>query len=397
MLTNLYPKLMGGMFIHNQVKYLLNAGCEAKVVVPVPYAPKYLRGKERWKVYADIPERDTIDNVSVYYPRYLRPPGRWFHSLSCYSQYLAANNIVRSLISEFKPDILHAHAATAPGYLGLLINTTHKLPLVCSLRGSDINSYPFYDRFSLYLTKNLISRADRLVSVSSALKKATEAIERPNQEIKVIYNGCDINTFIFRQKDRHQIRNELGISDKEHVLIFVGSISKDKGIFELLDAFSRLYSTNINVHLVIIGNGPDRSSIQSIVLSDKIRNNVHIIGKLPNHVIPKYLSASDVFILPSYSEGLPNVVLEAMSCSLPVIASSVGGIPEAVVDGKSGILVEKKNADSLKIAIEYVIYNTKKAKEMGINGRKIVENKFTWPRNAEEVIQVYKELIRNNN
>jgi len=84
-LSNMYPPVLGGMFIHKQAKHLMDAGCEVKVIVPVPYVPNIVRCKNRWKGYANISETDTIDMISVYYPRYVRLPGKWFHSISCYS------------------------------------------------------------------------------------------------------------------------------------------------------------------------------------------------------------------------------------------------------------------------------------------------------------------------
>lgn len=391
----MYPNFLGGMFVHKQVIHLMNTGCEVRVIVPVPYVPTILRGRNRWEVYENIPERDTIDMVSVYYPRYLRLPGKWFHSISCYSQYWGIKKLVRSLIDEFKPNILHTHAATAPGYLGLMIKKMYDLPLICCLRGCDINTYPFYDRFSMYLTKKLISGADQLLSVSNALKKTANTIEKPKREIRVVYNGCDSDTFVFRKEYRTQIRNELGISEKDKVLIFIGSLSKEKGILELMAAFTKVNSTKANLHLVIIGNGPEQLRIQNIVASHNIETKVHIIGCRPHDEIPKYLSSADIFALPSHTEGLPNVVLEAMACELPVIATRVGGIPEVVEEGRSGILIDKKNVDSLKDAIESLIKNESMAKEMGINGRKNVENNFSWYRNAKEVVQTYDEIINN--
>lgn len=389
----MYPPAMGGMFIHKQASHLIRAGCEVKVVVPVPYVPAILRGKNRWKGYASISERDTIDMVSVYYPRYLRLPGMWYHSISCYSQYWALHEVVRSLIDEFKPDIIHAHAATVPGYLGLMIKNKYNLPLVCSLRGCDINAYPFYDKFSMYLTKKLISGADQLVSVSNALKDAASTLSKPKRKIKVIYNGCDVDTFVFREEDRSRIRKELGILENDKMIAFVGNISRDKGIFELMTALTRLNSKRDYVHLLIIGSGPERRAIQDIVDLYNIGGKVHIMGERLHSEIPKYLSAADIFALPSYTEGLPNVVLEAMSCSLPVIATRVGGIPEVVEEGKSGILIERKNVDALSKAIERLIEDESLAKKMGIHGRKIVENKFSWYRNADEVIQIYDAII----
>lgn len=396
-LTNMYPKVLGGTFIHDQATHLISAGCKVKVLVPVPYVPNILIGRDRWQTYAKIPYEDTIDMVSIDYPRYLRLPGKWFHSISCYSQYWGLKKRIRTLMDEFRPNILHAHAATAPGYIGLMIKKIYGLPLVCSLRGCDINTYPYYGTFSMNFTKKLIAEADQLLSVSGALKEAANTFEKPKREIKVVYNGCNIDSFIFRKEDRLQIRGELGISESDKVLVFIGSLSEDKGVVELLTAFTKLIPNKEHLHLMIIGNGPEKTRIQNDADTLIDDGKVHIIGERAHREIPKYLSAADLFVLPSYSEGLPNVILEAMACNLPVIATRVGGIPEAVEDGKSGILVEKKDAVSLKGAIEYLLDNEARAREMGVFGRRIAETKFNWTENAKKTIDIYGELLNAKN
>ena len=201
-ISNMYPRFLGGNFVHEQIRHLMDRGCEAKVIVPVPYCPGILGGIERWKVYANIPHDADIDNVPVRYPRYLRLRGRRFHALSCYAQYAGIRNAARSIIQEFKPDLIHAHAATAAGYLGLLLKDKYNIPLVCSMRGSDINLYPRYGKNSMRLTKKVLAGADRIVSVSNALKTAANTIAKPKKEIRVVYNGCDVNAFVRNNADR---------------------------------------------------------------------------------------------------------------------------------------------------------------------------------------------------
>lgn len=342
-------------------------------------------------MYAHIPDHDTIDMIPVYYPRYFRLPGKWFHSMSSYTEYLGLSNIAQEMIKEFKPDIIHAHAATPAGYIGLLLKKKYGLPLICHIRGSDINTYPHYSSLSMHMTKKVLTEADLLVSVSGALKHAANAIAKTKNVIKVVYNGCDHTIFAHRKGPRSIIRHKFGISESDKALIFVGKLSKDKGILELTDAFIRVHIDNPGLHLFIIGNGPETLTLSNIVASCKLRDNIHFIGQLPHDDIANYLSASDILILPSHSEGLPNAVLEAMACSLPVIATRVGGIPEAVEDGKSGILIDVKDVDSLADAINYLIMNNDLAGQMGSYGRRIVESKFTWQRNAEKMIGIYKE------
>jgi teichuronic acid biosynthesis glycosyltransferase TuaC len=392
-LSNMYPKNMGGMFIHTQIQHLMKSGCTVRVVAPVPYCPKILRHNERWGAYNLIPQQDTIDNVSVYYPRYFRLPGRWFHPMSYVTQYWGMRAVLANIISEFKPHIIHAQAASASCYAGMMIKREYGIPLVCSLRGSDINVYPYFGKLSMRLAQQMIKESDQLFCVSSALKEATYKIEKPKKEIEVIYNGCEIGMFQFKDGDRSSTRKLMHIGESDKILVFVGDVSRAKGLVELLAAFEELALNMSRLHLFIVGDGPDRPILEAFQKNNPRGNRIHHFGRLQHHEIVKYLNASDAFVFPSHYEGLPNAVLEAMACGLPVVATKVGGIPEAVEDGVSGILVPREDANLLANAINYVITNDQLSRQMGIAGRKIVESKFNWQANALKVIGMYNEVL----
>jgi teichuronic acid biosynthesis glycosyltransferase TuaC len=382
-----------GTFIHNQIRSLGKKDCLINVISPIPYSPKVLRFRPRWTSYGLIPEHEVIDGISVYYPRYLRLPGKRFHGLSCYSMTWGIEKSMHSIITEFRPHAIHAHMATPVGYVGLILKKKYHLPLICSLRGSDVHTYPNFGRLSMHLTAKVLSETDQLVSVSSALKTEVETIAKPKEEIKVVYNGCDINAFKFNGRDRNAIRNKMQLSAQDKVIIFVGGIVRSKGIYELVNAFINLVNKYKHLHLIILGNGPEYTTIKNIAFFKGLTNKIHLAGNIPHDEISQWLSASDIFVLPSYNEGLPNAVLEAMACSLPVVATKVGGIPEAIEDGQSGMLILKEDTDSLRKAICHLLNNEELAKQMGRNGRRIVEQQFSWPKNAEKMLQIYGEVI----
>ncbi|MDA8387667.1 MAG: glycosyltransferase family 4 protein [Nitrospiraceae bacterium] len=393
-LTNMYPRCMGGTFVHEQAKHLINAGCELRVIAPAAFYPKALANGSRWSTYAKIPARAMIDTIPVYYPRYLRLPGKWFHAPACYTQYLGLRNTADAIIRKFRPDLIHAHGATPAGYIGLMLKKRYGLPLVCSLRGSDINLYPGYGRLSFHMTQRVIAESDGLVSVSAALRDAANSVARAKtkNEIRIVHNGCDRDSFAGRPEDRRATRAKLGIPGTARVLAFVGSISRDKGICELMESFRRIHSLDAGVHLLVAGDGPEAAILEAMA-SHNLSANLHRLGGLSHGAIPAVLSAADVLVLPSYHEGLPNAVLEAMACRLPVIATRVGGIPEAVEDGASGLLVPPGDAETLTGKIRYLLLNDDVARRMGDRGREIVQAKFTWRANAEKVLGLYGEVM----
>jgi glycosyltransferase involved in cell wall biosynthesis len=245
------------------------------------------------------------------------------------------------------------------------------------------------------MTKKVLLNADQIISVSHALKTAAEGIATGlSGKIKVVYNGCDLDNFTYNKKERQRRRAELGISEQGRAIIFIGNLIKTKGIYDLIAAFIKLSSTHHNLNLIIIGNGPEYSTIKNIISSSNhSEKKIHLLGNKPHNEVSHWLSASDIFVLPTYYEGLPNAVLEAMACGLPVIATKVGGIPEVIEEGRNGILIDKKDVESLIRAIVYLLKNQALAKNMGTQGRKMFESRFSWQKNAQKVIEIYKEVL----
>jgi teichuronic acid biosynthesis glycosyltransferase TuaC len=395
-LSHMYPRVdnpTAGIFIHQQVRYLERAGCSVVVVAPIPYVPAFLPRKEQFEGYRKTPQQAEIDGVRVLYPRYLRPPGAPFHAPSSYTMYWGIRRAVGRFIPEFRPQILHAHTATPDGYVGLLLKQRYGLPLVVSLRGSDVNIYPHRDRWTFRLASRVIERADKVTAVSYALRSAAERIARPQQDIAVVYTGCDLDAFAFNEAARASVRAMLGIASESLVLIFIGYLRRTKGLLELVDAFRLLYQGYPDLHLLIVGAGDDCEPVVARMAEVGVGDRVHFAGARPHHEIPAWLSAADVLILPSWHEGLPNVVVEAMACERPVVATRVGGIPEVVVDGESGILVERNDAVALANAIASLANDPARRVAMGAMGRRIVERGFTWEKNAEQTIQIYREVL----
>lgn len=397
-LSHMYPRVddpISGNFIHYNACSIRSKGFDVTVLTPLPYVPIFLSKSEKYSRYMKTPFESYISGIHVFYPRYLRFPGAGFHPFSCYTMYYGVQGIIKKLIHDFKPHILHAHTATPDGYVGLLLRRKFRIPLVVSLRGSDVNVYPYRNRLTFFLTSKVIAEANKVTAVSGALKSAAERIARPQNGIEVIYTGCDLERFSFNEADRVTLREKLGIPSESPVLIFVGHILKTKGVFELLKAFLIARQMHGDLHLIVVGDGEDFFALKQKAEAAQLSKWIHFLGARSHDEIPGWLSVADILVLPSWNEGLPNVVVEAMACKRPVIATRVGGIPEAVDDGKSGILIEKGDVEALANAISLLVSEPAKRVTMGLAGRQIVEQKFTWEKNAESTIAVYEEVLRN--
>jgi len=396
-LSHMYPNNVNkstGLFIHNQIKTLMKRGCNIEVISPIPFSPCFLWFNNKWKRYGNIWTSSTYEGVPIICPRYLRIPTRYFWSFSCLTMFRAVSKITNNIIEYFKPDLIHAHNVTPDGYVALKMGNKYNLPVVCSLRGSDINNSPYYGMGTNVLTRRVISEADQIVSVSNGLKKRAEKIAKPKRDIQVVYNGCDSNIFKYDEETRYEYRQKLKISKNDIVVIFVGDLSTSKGILELLEVFRRLKDKHLGLHLVLVGEGKMYAEISRRITNESI-DRLYLVGRQEHLQVRNWLCAADIFVLPTYAEGLPNAMLEAMACGLPAVATRVGGIPEVLEDGYNGILINEKDAESLQAGLEHLILNTEKRDQMGYNARRKVENLFTWIRNADDMMDVYNEVLEN--
>ncbi len=395
-LCHLYPKPTAptaGIFVHHQVRHLAGAGCQAVVVAPVPYAPPAWGPTRRWKGYRMVPRDDVRDGVQILYPRYVRPPGRVFRAPAARFLRAGVARDVERLTRAFQPHLLHAQPALPDGYAGLLLSRKLGLPLVVTLRGSDISVYPRENRWTLGQAADVLRGADRVVAVSAALKEEAHTIAEPQRDIHVVYTGCDLERFRFDPDARGDLRARLGIPEGDILFVFVGRVVRTKGLFELINAFSEVAQALGGAWLALVGSGEDAAGVRARAARSGLSDRVIVTGRRPQEEVPQWLSAADVVVHPSWYEGLPNAVVEAMACSRPVVASRAWGIPEAVEDGVSGILVPPGDVPALVEAMLRLGKNEALRARLGTVARTIVEDKFTWRRSAAALAEVYRGVV----
>ena len=396
-LSSLYPNgsnPTAGTFVQEQAKYLKNTGCEITVVSPIAVPVIPVEGLSAWRNLRRIKVDDMLEGIRVFYPRYLHLPKRILGEYSFSFDFYFIKSVIQSVIKTFQPDVLHVYTATPDGVIGLFIRKHFFVPLVVSLIGSDINVWPFGSKLIYRLTKQVISEADKVVAVSNALKKKARGIVAPKNPIAVIYNGCDPKKFAFDKSARFYLRKKWHIPKQSIVFLFIGNILKTKGVFELLEAFYLLIKKLPDNYLIFIGDGKKRKVLVQQATKIGISNEVIFVGRRPHDEIPRWLSMADALVLPSYSEGLPNIIVEAMACQRTVIATKVGGIPEIIVDGQSGLLVKPKDRVALMKAMEKVARDKDLRLKLGNVSRKSVTEKLSWDENIKKLTDIYKSIMK---
>jgi glycosyltransferase involved in cell wall biosynthesis len=257
------------------------------------------------------------------------------------------------------------------------------VPAIAGAVGSDICDLP--GPLVRLMTRRTLAAASLVLTKSNHLRSQVLEFGVPPSKVRAILNGCDEATF--RPQDRAAARSKLGVAGDTQLVAFTGNLVPVKGLSYLIEAAANLIASGRRITVVLIGNGPLEPALRSLCSRRNIPGNVLFAGSCAPARVAEWLAASDVFCLPSLSEGYPNVVLEALSCGRPVVASAVGGVPE-LLDASCGILVPPRSpallADALKAALD------RHWDHAAIAGR----FRRSWADMARETVDACVEVIR---
>jgi glycosyltransferase involved in cell wall biosynthesis len=271
-----------------------------------------------------------------------------------------------------------------------LISKFIGLPTISVIHGR----YPPYkNRLRLKLTR-FIERITFYLSDSVIFVDKKGMQLRNYKKGILIENGVDVNHYRFSLEARRRTRNKLKIKDGDFIMIFVGRISQDKGINELLNAVYSINKTGereIKVLLVGPVAKNEERGFKNYIRKHNLEDNIIFLG-VEDDVQPFYCAA-DVFVLPSYEEGLPLTLLEALACGLPVIVSRIGGIPFVVEDHKDGLLINPGDHKDLIDKLNWCIQNPTEMKDLGVNGNKKVREMYSLARMTGDYV---RELVKLN-
>jgi sugar transferase (PEP-CTERM/EpsH1 system associated) len=249
---------------------------------------------------------------------------------------------------------------------------------------------------NIVLQKYLWSLANQVLSVSEIhRRKVTDIVGFPHERIKAIVNGVDTEKFSPRPAIKKDMRAKLGLKRDSLCIGTVGSLRTVKNQMMLIRVCKTILPHFDQVEVLIVGEGSLKTELIQEVSTLGFAEKIHFSGIKTN--IPEIMNTLDIFVLPSLSEGMPNTVLEAMSCGVPVIATSVGGVPEVIEDEETGILIESQDEDALAMALKELIENQEKRLHLGIEGRKRVLSKFSLERMVSEYQLLYESLLQKTN
>jgi glycosyltransferase involved in cell wall biosynthesis len=317
-----------------------------------------------------------------------RQYGMPVHLLRGYNQYdprliSRTADLVRSL----RIDVLHAHEVKSD-VIGLLASVLRKVRTVTTLHGWIANGAK--QRALIALDRRVIRRFDKVIAVSSAIRDQLLAAGLPDRKIHVVHNAIVLERYR-RTGRRGYLSSLVGADLRGPVLASIGRLSVEKGHADLLHAIAIVSRQGRQVSAVLAGDGPERQALVDQAKTLGIADRVHFPGYVDQP--QQILEETDLMVLPSHTEGLPNAVLEALAMHVPVLATRVGGTPEVITDGDTGRLVPARAPEELARAIADFLVEPGPWKVMADRGRELVERRFDFAARTRAVEEIYRGLV----
>ena len=350
--STLYPSAVRpghGVFVENRLRHLVASGeAQSLVVAPVPWFPFRSALFGEYAKFARTPREETRNGIRILHPRYPLIP-KFGMALAPFMLAAAMLPVLRRILREgYDFDVIDAHYFYPDGVAAAMLGRYFNKPVTITARGTDISLIPDY-RLPRKMILWAARRAAGVITVCQALKDALVALGADAARITPLRNGVDID--VFQPIDRVLGRAALGLN--QFTLISVGYLVERKGHGMAIQALASLP----DVALQIVGVGPDRALLEAMAERLGVAQRVRFLGAIPHAELRHYYGAADVLVLASAREGWANVLLEAMACGTPVIASNVWGTPEVVSAPEAGLLMHEFNAQGVVSAVQQLRAN----------------------------------------
>jgi len=356
-ITNLYPlpwQPTRAMFNYQQFGHL-EAKAEVYYLIPVAIP-------DWWK------HRKQLDNVEknikyvpyIYIPKFGR---RFYGKLMQWSLSILASSWIKSI----SPTKILASWAYPDAVAAVEIAKKFNTEFYLKVHGSDINMHATFPERAKQITA-MANHAQGILSVSQDLANKMVYMGINKDKIHVIYNGVNLEKFIPKPAD-----------NSSPYIIFIGNLKHDKGVIELLNAFIQIHKQFPDLKLHYIGSGNMAVKLQEIISKNQLEEKVILEGVKAHDQLPDIIAQAKLLALPSYNEGVPNVILEAMACATPVVATNVGGIPE-VVTKETGVIATEITANAIAFSLQEAL-----EKNWDYSAIRSHAELFSWEKNTNEL------------
>lgn len=371
-----------GIFVETRLRHLIASGkARSRVVAPVPWFPFTHPRFGQYASFAKIPAQEMRNGVVVDHPRYFLPPKIGMHIAPDMLAHAAKPCIARMIDEGDDFDLIDAHYFYPDGVAAAKLGKYFNKPVVITARGSDITLLPQFKGPRRKILQ-AASQASGIITVCNALKDELVRLGVPAKKITSLRNGVDLN--LFQPIDREITRQSLGL--KQFTLLTVGHLVAVKGHELILRAMVLLPE----MHLMIAGDGNLRPMLEKLAIELEIADRVQFLGAVKQDKLKTYYGAADIMVLASEREGWANVLLEAMACGTPVVASTVWGTPEVVAAPEAGILMPERTPEALAQSVR-LLQNSKPDRAAT---RRYAEN-FSWEATTQGQLSLFEQILHS--
>jgi len=379
-----HPLQVRSPFNHRSFDAVNRTHADLDVVVPTPFAPPVGPHSE----YAKVPARERWGTYVAHYPRFFYAiPKRYLYHVSGDSLQKRIPPYVEQTF-ETPHDVVHTSDIYLDGYGVLPYCRKHDVPLVVNSHAVDLHNFESFNDGTQQRIRETIDYADRILVVSDELAGVARRFA-PAEKVQTVPIGADPE--MFPTDRREAVRRELGIDPDTKLLLYVGAYTEQKGVKELIAGVDAL--DREDVMLVTVGHEGD---LRWWVLDQlgELSHPAKSLWRLDPVALRRWQVAADAVVHPSWREGRPTVIYEAMAASTPVIASTVGGIPEMVVDGETGLLVPPNDPEQLTATLDAALSDPERLRAMGAAGhQRLLDQEWTWHHHAERVNEVHEAVM----
>jgi teichuronic acid biosynthesis glycosyltransferase TuaC len=373
-----------GIFVENRLRHLLaGGGIEARVVAPIPWVPPGVKLPAEYAPYAGVPAAETRHGIEILHPRYLVLP-KIGMSAAPYLMYAGVRRAVARLLAQgYDFDLIDAHYFYPDGVAAIWLGRAFGKPVTITGRGTDLNLIPQY-AWPRRLIQMAAREAAGMITVCAALKEPLLELGADADRVRVLRNGVDLK--MFQPMERAPLRAKLGLT--RPTLASVGHLITRKGHDIVIKAMRLLP----DMDLLIAGDGPEDAALRALAASEGMGDRVRFLGRLGHAALREVYAASDILILASSREGWANVLLEAMACGTPVVASNVWGTPEVVAAPEAGALMAARTPEALAASVAQV-----RARAIDRAATRAYAEQFSWDDTTRGQLDLFRAILARGN
>jgi len=391
MLTHLFPRWEGdylGIWFLQLAELLTERGVNVHVV-----APHFPRGKteedmhgvsvHRFK-YAYPDSLESLAYTGEMHERVLH--GNLLQRLSSVSYFTSSICKVIEVVRRYDIDLIQCFWVLPSGLIGILSKQFVNRPVATYICGTEM-AVATKIGFLRSLVSSIFKHND--VIFTESLKHGPTSAEAaiqlgaPPEKIEILSFGVDLEVF-------HPVPIRKGL---KKVIMYAGNLILEKGLVYLIEASKKVIEKHPDSEFILIGKGRDEKYLMKYVERQGVKDYFKFLGALPNTELPEYYSLADIFVLPTLFQAVPMGVREAQACGVCVVASDIGGVPEVIKDGKTGLLVKAGDSTSLSTAIIRLIEDEKLRRRLAANGKRYIEKYHSREAKVKILIKIYERLI----